>query len=712
MSRRGHTNADRRVRGPTSALTSFLAEQGITARNHWFQRNPQQQPQNGEQEQQAADQQTTDEATAQAENTETAPPSVNAPVAVPVSEPTTADTSTKSKRKKKPAADDKDDDGDNNAAGPAASSWVPRRAIPEFSSASHRGHISFCSNCKCRFLNTNQTTANNGGSAATDDDGVAKPVLCPGCFLNAAYGRANGGPAAGKVRRKRVKRTSTTFNDDTAGESGSGTSAPRLGDMCISLVTDYIHDLETLGDIGIERLDRIARVICKQRQLTNDTVRLFLEPTRTRLHLFDCTRLDEHGLASIAMFCPRLEDLHLDFCGRMTTSTLEGYAQMLTCLSSLTLLGPFLVTDEGFAQLFVAIGDKLKKFSLSQSARFSEKATESLVSHCRQLEELRLAKCGSINNKCVMIMAGTLKNDTAVDGSATATAAAPVEEPKTSSSIRLEFVDDMDDEDMDFDLPTAKGKGKGKGKGKSTANTKPTAEQASSSAPAAGTRSLAPVQILEISDPGGLITDDAVIALLDVVGSGLTELNISDNPDLTDRVLIDGILQCCNSFRLTDLDISTCNGFTPDGISALFDGWTQLSNEQDSNDLLANGSMSAGLYSLCLARCTALTDATLASVLRHSGSTLTKLDIHSCDLLTEDGVAQLAGLDDGDDRTGRHLEELDLSFVRAACDTVLDIILQNCPRLEVIMVWGCNRVTEFAPTRQGLRYTGRECDTL
>jgi len=56
------------------------------------------------------------------------------------------------------------------------------------------------------------------------------------------------------------------------------------------VVGQYATDIEALGDIGLKNLDRVAKVLCKNRALTGDNLKLFLEVGHRELRLYDCTR--------------------------------------------------------------------------------------------------------------------------------------------------------------------------------------------------------------------------------------------------------------------------------------------------------------------------------------------------------------------------------------------------------------------------------------
>lgn len=55
------------------------------------------------------------------------------------------------------------------------------------------------------------------------------------------------------------------------------------------VIGQYINDVEALGDIGPSNLDRVAKIVCKNRALTSENLKLFLEIGHRELRLYDCT---------------------------------------------------------------------------------------------------------------------------------------------------------------------------------------------------------------------------------------------------------------------------------------------------------------------------------------------------------------------------------------------------------------------------------------
>ena len=94
---------------------------------------------------------------------------------------------------------------------------------------------------------------------------------------------------------------------------------------------------------------------------TAENAQLFYDVRNKTLRFYDATRKYVYlptphpvylkssqpcGFLNIGQPYPNLTHLHLDFCGRFTSPVLQDFAKSLPRLTSLTLLGPFLVFSE------------------------------------------------------------------------------------------------------------------------------------------------------------------------------------------------------------------------------------------------------------------------------------------------------------------------------------------------------------------------------
>lgn len=220
---------------------------------------------------------------------------------------------------------------------------------------------------------------------------------------------------------------------------------------------------------------------------------------------------------------------------------------------------------------------------------------------------------------------------------------------------------------------------------------------------------------------GQVLLDEDVVALLERVGPGLAELTLDGNEMLTEGVLVDGVKKYCGGLR--KLSLADCVEVHTEGVEALFGAGPAVSAQgekveeagagageraegevegevsavENKTDAAAAGPTepwsSPGLHTLNLHRLGSLSPLALSSILSHSGRTLRNLSLHSCDeldapLLTEALPAQAPGL-----------EVLDLSFVRATDNFVVQALLDGCERLRVLFLHGNNRVTAEVPRK-------------
>ncbi|KAL0582073.1 hypothetical protein ABG067_008298, partial [Albugo candida] len=226
----------------------------------------------------------------------------------------TKNKATKGKKKRKHESDD-DSEGDDDADYAPSSS---RKVV------AGRSRIVFCSECKGRFARKIE-----------DED----QTVCDNCL--------NGVTAANK-KKPTPKRKIVSIKKDII---KTGT-VPSLQDVCIAVVVDYIEDVESFGVISEESLEKISKIISRNRKLNDVTARLFMEPFKRRLDLYDCTGMNEVSLLNISQFCPRMEHLNLVYCGHITDNVVKAYANNLHFLKSLYVSGAFLVTKETWDEFF------------------------------------------------------------------------------------------------------------------------------------------------------------------------------------------------------------------------------------------------------------------------------------------------------------------------------------------------------------------------
>jgi DNA repair protein RAD7 len=138
--------------------------------------------------------------------------------------------------------------------------------------------------------------------------------------------------------------------------------------------------------------------------LNDQTIQLFFDArNNTSLKLFDCARLTEAGLESIAFFNPRLQELLMKECGRLNDAIVERFAFNLTNLRSVTLCGAYLITDSAFAGLVKALAEQLVSLHVENSPKLAGQTLLELgSSRCRRLERLSLRNCTALSDQHVI----------------------------------------------------------------------------------------------------------------------------------------------------------------------------------------------------------------------------------------------------------------------------------------------------------------------
>ncbi|OZJ02720.1 hypothetical protein BZG36_05108, partial [Bifiguratus adelaidae] len=296
---------------------------------------------------------------------------------------TSSGRQTKKKTKKKRGHDsDSDEDFriDDDDLKPMASSTLPRAGF----SAKNRSktHIEFCSQCKCRF-----TVENGMEYIFRNETGL---MICTAC---------KSGKTSVRRPAKRKRRVPGT------GAGDDGIEITTLQDLCIQLIAKYIEDVEALGDIGLVNMDKICKIISKNRSLNTQTARLFLDSSEKQIRLYDCTNIEEQGLLSISNYCPHLESLHLDFCGRINDTVIRRYADLLPNLRHFSIHGPYRVTPAAWLYFFEKLGHQLETFSVDDTHRFNADCLRALISRASDLKVLRLKRLGLLDDEMVSMIA-------------------------------------------------------------------------------------------------------------------------------------------------------------------------------------------------------------------------------------------------------------------------------------------------------------------
>ncbi|KAJ2155879.1 UV-damaged DNA-binding protein rad7 [Coemansia sp. RSA 552] len=436
---------------------------------------------------------------------------------------------------------------------------------------------------------------------------------------------------------------------------------PTLQDLCVRAIARHVDLVETFGDIGGENLNRLCRVICKKRELSPQTMRLFATPERTALTLYDCTRLTVPELVGIPQTCMGLESLDLQFCGRLDGATLLSMADGLPRLAHVRLDGAFLVTDGEWAAAVRSLAPRLRSLSVAW-ASFGICAMRAVATHCMGLERLCVDESTLFNDDCL------------------ATLTVPITEEE---EIMQEAERGLAD----------------------SARYSPAWQP------------LERLRALQIRRPSAAMETRTAKRVVRQLGRQLETLDFSGFRDLADDFLGEALLEH-GMQNISDLRLAGCDAISPQAFADFFLRARQLS-ARAAGDALTRLDLGRCymLTDRVVQELVQLSGATLRSLCLNSVDD--NLTVNG--LLALAGFMYRDEAPGGSDKPPALaeetmgcvcLEDLDVSWVRCTSDSVLRQILPKCRSLKRIRVYGCPSVSAMAPARPGLAYVGRESDTL
>ncbi|CUM49118.1 uncharacterized protein AC631_01203 [Debaryomyces fabryi] len=479
-------------------------------------------------------------------------------------------------------------------------------------------------------------------------DRARKGYLCEACNENLKQREKIARRNQLNARKKRKKVAQALLDK-------SSVQMPTLQDICIKKITQNIDDVDALGDIGQTNMNKISMILSKNRSLNNSTMTLFLHAGLKELEFWDCSNVDSDSLNKIASYCPNLESLTLFMCGHFHNDNLKYFDSNLPHLADLSLNGPFLISDAMWQEYFENGGSRLSKFEIRNTHRFGNDSLISLLENCgSKLTKLKLSRLDGLDSAPVYdliphyLLTSTL----------------------TSLEISYPYKEE-------------------------------------------------------------LITDDLLINILSITGESLTSLNVDGCSNLTDRFLSEGVVRFCPN--LTHLSLKLLDQLTDEGFAAAFRDYSKVN--------------SGGLINVQLTKCTGLGNNAIHSLLNYSAQTLVELSLNSIYNVDKDFLFQIftddhhplkialkdsidnssqriapARSDEENNRNGITnfysrinfplLTTLDIGFVRAVDDEILNFISDNCSKLTILETYGNNRCTLRANVRNDLMVIGRQNDIL
>ncbi|KAK5116355.1 hypothetical protein LTR62_007902 [Meristemomyces frigidus] len=373
------------IRGPRSALTDFLASHNISAqqiRDDYEQRRRQTEQDAGEGASNEQAQQDEDEAlavAAQAEEDEKQSKKRKRKRnedAIENIKKAKASKGGKSKKKGKKADPDVGDDDDEEYEDD-----FYRKARPA------PGQFEHCEVCSKRFTVTPYSKEGPDGN-----------LLCTPCGKEFTKDLKKEQIAVQKqpMGRKRRKVESEKLDGVAAG------GAKSLVQLCITRIAKHHADVEELGDLPENLLDRLSAIFSKKRVMKSKTLPLFLRPDLDAVVVHDAAYLEEEDYKQMFAVCPNMRKLSLSNTCQFKDASMDYMLERCHKLQHIQLYAANLVTEEMWQRLFREAGKQLLTLKLKWlDAAFEDDVVADIATHCPKLERLKFKLCRRLGEASV-----------------------------------------------------------------------------------------------------------------------------------------------------------------------------------------------------------------------------------------------------------------------------------------------------------------------
>lgn len=248
------------------------------------------------------------------------------------------------------------------------------------------GQLENCELCSKRFTVTPYSKAGPEGG-----------LLCTPCgkeMVKEAKAQEKAKKPA--VRKGRRKIESNRLDGLTA----RGTKT--LQQLCIEKLAKHSEEIEELGDMPENIMNRISEIFSKKRAMNPNTMKLFLHPDADTVAIAEAAYLETEDYDQIFAFCPNVKRLSLRNCCQFKDSNVDYMNEKATKLTDIQLLGANLVSNEKWTEMFIARGKDLKSFKVEWlDAAFDDQVVEALTTFCPNLERLKLERCKQLGDDSI-----------------------------------------------------------------------------------------------------------------------------------------------------------------------------------------------------------------------------------------------------------------------------------------------------------------------
>ncbi|KFY88397.1 hypothetical protein V500_06396 [Pseudogymnoascus sp. VKM F-4518 (FW-2643)] len=196
---------------------------------------------------------------------------------------------------------------------------------------------------------------------------------------------------APRKKRKTAARYNRRNIESERLEGASARGARDLVSQCVSTLANNVHRAEDFGDLPPVLVDKLAQLLSKRRMLDSRTLDLFLKPGVANITAYDGAKLKSDDYIRIFQVAPGIKHLRLRNAIQFKEKVMDYLTASTVKLESLSLHGANLIDDEHWMSFLMAKGSHLRSLKVYHSdVSFGDEVMRSIKDLCPNLTRLKI----------------------------------------------------------------------------------------------------------------------------------------------------------------------------------------------------------------------------------------------------------------------------------------------------------------------------------
>ncbi|KAK0651858.1 hypothetical protein B0T16DRAFT_88641 [Cercophora newfieldiana] len=168
--------------------------------------------------------------------------------------------------------------------------------------------------------------------------------------------------------------------------------AKSLATLCIETLAKNIDLAEDLGDLPEPVIDKIARKLSKHRLLNSQTLSLFIQPTAEQVHIYDCAKLTADDFVRVFQTVPHLKKIKAYNAIHFKDEVVDYLLSRDIELEDFYLHGANLVSESKWKEFLEQKGKPLRSLRVYWTDKhFTNDLLALLETACPSLERLKVS---------------------------------------------------------------------------------------------------------------------------------------------------------------------------------------------------------------------------------------------------------------------------------------------------------------------------------